>query len=59
MNRLITEVEENFHGTIVKDPLRWLENSELEETKEWDAKQMSATVRYMEEIPNIAKLIID
>lgn len=56
MNTIKTEIVENFHGTIVKDPFRWLENSELAETKEWDAKQMAATMEYMEEIPERNKI---
>ncbi|WNS74737.1 prolyl oligopeptidase family serine peptidase [Bacillus sp. DTU_2020_1000418_1_SI_GHA_SEK_038] len=56
MTSIKTEIEENFHGTIVKDPFRWLENSDLEETKEWDTEQMAATVQYMEEIPERSKI---
>lgn len=44
-------IEENFHGTLVKDPYRWLENSNLEETKDWDSQQMGATEKYIHAIP--------
>ncbi|MBS4190751.1 S9 family peptidase [Bacillus sp. FJAT-49705] len=51
MEDLKTKIMDNFHGTIVNDPFRWLENSDSLQTKEWDSQQMLATKQYIEAIP--------
>jgi prolyl oligopeptidase len=62
MEYISTGVEEIYHGTIVRDPFRWLEDSDLSATKEWESKQMFATEQYLETLPrrdHIKKRLID
>lgn len=40
---------DNFHGTLVSDPYRWLENSGDPEVQEWVAKQNELTQRFLAE----------
>lgn len=42
---------DNYHGTVVKDPYRWLENDTSEETKQWVAQQNDVTYKYLNTIP--------
>ena len=42
---------DNYHGTSVADPYRWLEDDNSEETKEWVKQQNSVTFDYLEKIP--------
>jgi prolyl oligopeptidase len=50
MEFVSTEVEENYHGTIVRDSYRWLEESSLQVTKEWEAKQKLAMEQYLKKV---------
>ncbi len=43
-------VVENFHGTQVSDPFRWLENSDSDETKKWIEEQNSITQQYLKDV---------
>ena len=47
------EVEEEFHGRMVADPYRWLENDvrESEEVAAWVKAQNEVTSTYLESIP--------
>ncbi len=45
------DVEDDYFGTIVKDPYRWLEDDYSAETKEWVTKQNDLTFAYLESIP--------
>ncbi len=45
------EVSEDYHGTKVADPYRWLENAEAEDTQAWVAAQNVLTFSYLEKIP--------
>ena len=45
------EVEEEYFGTIVKDPYRWLEDDNSEETMNWVNLQNKTTELYLAEIP--------
>jgi prolyl oligopeptidase len=45
------EIEENYFGTRIRDPYRWLEDSDLPETKDWESKQRLVTEQYLEGIP--------
>lgn len=43
-------VVDNFHGTFVADPYRWLEDSHSEESKEWTEAQNRQTREYLDRI---------
>src|SRR5690606_33065306 len=45
------EVEDDYFGTIVKDPYRWLEDDYSAETMEWVELQNKTTEKYLSEIP--------
>lgn len=45
------EVEEDYFGTLVKDPYRWLEDDNSEETMNWVNLQNKTTEIYLNEIP--------
>ncbi|MCF8225647.1 MAG: prolyl oligopeptidase family serine peptidase [Bacteroidales bacterium] len=47
---------DNYHGTEVADPYRWLEDDNSEETKEWVIAQNKVTFDYLEKIPFRDKL---
>ena len=42
---------DNYHGTEVADPYRWLEDDNSDETKAWVKEQNKVTFRYLEQIP--------
>ncbi len=42
---------DNYHGTIVEDPYRWLENDTSRETGEWVKAQNKVTFSYLSAIP--------
>ena len=44
-------VSDDYHGTKVADPYRWLEDDNAAETKEWVKKQNEVTFGYLEKIP--------
>ncbi|MCW8940708.1 MAG: S9 family peptidase, partial [Flavobacteriales bacterium] len=45
------EVEEDYFGMLVKDPYRWLEDDNSEETMNWVNLQNKTTEIYLSEIP--------
>ncbi len=45
------EVMDNYHGTQVPDPYRWLEDTDSPETAAWVASQNELTFGYLEGIP--------
>jgi prolyl oligopeptidase len=47
---------DNYHGTIVKDPYRWLEDDNSAETAAWVTEQNKVTFGYLESIPFRAAL---
>ncbi len=47
---------DRYHGIEVKDPYRWLENPDSEETKAWIAAQNEVTFAYLSQIPAREKI---
>ncbi len=45
-----TDSATNYHGTILADPYRWLENDYSDETKQWVAEQNKVTFGYLDKI---------
>ncbi|MDB5081438.1 MAG: family peptidase [Chloroflexi bacterium] len=44
-------VVDNFHGTEVADPYRWLEDAEAPEVLEWVGEQNKVTSKFLDAIP--------
>lgn len=42
---------DNYHGTLVSDPYRWLENDTSSETKNWVKAENEVTFKYLNAIP--------
>jgi len=42
---------DNYFGTVVKDPYRWLEDDRSEETETWVKEENAVTFGYLEKIP--------
>jgi prolyl oligopeptidase len=51
-----TDVKEDYHGTTVADPYRWLEDDNSEETKKWVQAQNEVTNAYLSSIPDREKV---
>ncbi|MCC7466875.1 MAG: S9 family peptidase [Saprospiraceae bacterium] len=46
-----TAVTDNYHGTSIADPYRWLEDDQSAETKDWVSRQNIVTNGYLGQIP--------
>jgi prolyl oligopeptidase len=53
--KVIEQIDE-YHGTQVKDPYRWLESLDSPETRQWVDEQNKLTFGYLEKIPQREKL---
>lgn len=51
-----TDQKDNYHGTTVADPYRWLEDDNSEETKKWVEAQNKVTDQYLAAIPFRSKV---
>ncbi|MEH2206318.1 MAG: prolyl oligopeptidase family serine peptidase [Nostoc sp.] len=47
---------DNYHGTLVADPYRWLEDPDSQETRTWIEAQNQVTFGYLSEIPAREKI---
>ncbi|MEH2257946.1 prolyl oligopeptidase family serine peptidase [Nostoc sp.] len=47
---------DNYHGTLVADPYRWLEDPDSQETRTWIEAQNQITFGYLSEIPAREKI---
>lgn len=45
------DVEDNYFGTVVKDPYHWLEDDNSDETAAWVEAQNKVTFAYLDQIP--------
>ncbi|MEM1227587.1 MAG: prolyl oligopeptidase family serine peptidase [Planctomycetota bacterium] len=45
------DVTDDYHGRVVADPYRWLEDVESDETESWVAAQNAVTDAYLESLP--------
>ena len=43
--------EDNYHGTIIQDPYRWLENDTAADVKAWVENENKTTFDYLNKIP--------
>ena len=51
LTRKDTTVSDNYFGTVIQDPYRWLEDDQSVETKEWVTRQNIVTNGYLSQIP--------
>ncbi len=51
-----TDQTDNYHGTVVADPYRWLEDDNSAETKAWVTAENQVTFGYLETIPQRAAI---
>ncbi len=47
---------DNYHGTVVADPYRWLENPDSAETRSWIEAQNQVTSTYLDRVPAKEKI---
>ncbi len=50
------QVTDNYHGTVVADPYRWLEDDTAKDVNAWMDEQNALTASYLKRIPYIEKI---
>src|SRR5688572_12383480 len=50
------DVRDDYHGTVVADPYRWLEDPDSPETRAWVAAENAVTFGFLERIPQRARI---
>ncbi|WP_372775449.1 prolyl oligopeptidase family protein [Mangrovibacterium sp.] len=50
------DVSDEYYGTVVEDPYRWLENDTSAQTAEWVEVQNEVTFAYLNQLPNRDKI---
>lgn len=50
------DVVDDYHGTTVDDPYRWLEDPDAEDTRAWVQAQNAVTFAYLESLPTRDRL---
>jgi prolyl oligopeptidase len=55
----IDTVTEDFHGTEIKDPYRWLEDAKSPETRVWIGSQMKYTEEYLSRVKIRPEIVTD
>src|SRR5688500_20195667 len=50
------DVVEDYHGTKVPDPYRWLEDPDTPESRAWIEAQNKLTFGYLEKLPQRARM---
>ncbi|MFY8073844.1 MAG: prolyl oligopeptidase family serine peptidase [Pirellula sp.] len=53
-SKVVDQIDD-YHGTKINDPFRWLEDVDSEETKNWVVEQNKLTFDYLESIPARAR----
>ena len=51
-----TDQKDDYHGTAVLDPYRWLEDDTAQEVESWIDQQNAVTDKYLAQIPFIGKI---
>jgi prolyl oligopeptidase len=51
-----SDVTESYHGTMVADPYRWMEELDAPELASWVAEENTVTNRFLEKIPERASI---
>lgn len=51
-----SDVVDNYHGTRIADPYRWLEDTDSAETAKWVADENAVTQAYLAKIPRRASI---
>ncbi len=50
------QVSDNYHGTVIADPYRWLEDDTAKDVNAWMDEQNALTASYLKRIPYIDKI---
>ncbi|MFM9063992.1 MAG: hypothetical protein ACKOOI_13300, partial [Pirellula sp.] len=53
-SKVVDQIDD-YHGTKINDPFRWLEDVDSQDTKNWVGEQNKLTFEYLESIPARAR----